>query len=33
MTHPAFTPNRTALSRWHPDYEGAFSAFMSKAQD
>jgi NAD(P)-dependent dehydrogenase (short-subunit alcohol dehydrogenase family) len=25
--------NRPALSRWHPDYEGAFSAFMSKAQD
>ena len=26
------TKNRPALSRWHPDYEGAFSAFMSKAQ-
>ena len=27
------TKNRPALSRWHPDYEDAFSAFMSKAQD
>ena len=27
------TENRPALSRWHPDYEAAFSAFMSKAQD
>lgn len=25
--------NRPALSRWHPDYADAFSAFMSKAQD
>ena len=24
--------NRPALSRWHPDYEGAFTAFMAKAQ-
>jgi short-subunit dehydrogenase len=27
------TENRPALSRWHPDYEAAFSAFMSKVQD
>jgi NAD(P)-dependent dehydrogenase (short-subunit alcohol dehydrogenase family) len=27
------TENRPALSRWHPDFEGAFSAFMAKARD
>ena len=27
------TENRPALSRWHPDYQAAFSAFMSKARD
>ena len=25
--------NRPALSRWHPDYEAAFAAFMAKARD
>ncbi len=25
------TENRPALSRWHPDYEAAFAAFMAKA--
>lgn len=27
------TENRPALSRWHPDYEAAFAAFMAKARD
>ena len=27
------TEHRPAQSRWHPDYESAFSAFMSKARD
>ncbi|MGI9591130.1 MAG: SDR family NAD(P)-dependent oxidoreductase [Myxococcota bacterium] len=27
------TENRPALSRWHPDYEAAFAAFMTKARD
>ena len=27
------TENRPALSRWHPDYEGAFAAFMAKTED
>lgn len=25
--------NRPALSRWHPDYEATFAAFMSEARD
>ena len=25
--------NRPALSRWHPDYEAAFAAFMAKARE
>ncbi len=24
------THNRPALSRWHPDYEAAFAAFMKE---
>ncbi len=27
------TENRPALSRWHPDYEAAFAAFMADARD
>jgi hypothetical protein len=27
------TENRPALSRWHPDYQAAFAAFMAKASD
>lgn len=27
------TENRPALSRWHPDYEAAFAAFMANARD
>lgn len=27
------TENRPALSRWHPDYQAAFAAFMAKARD
>ena len=27
------TENRPALSRWHPDYEATFAAFMSKKED
>lgn len=27
------TENRPALSRWHPDYEEAFAAFMAKTDD
>jgi NAD(P)-dependent dehydrogenase (short-subunit alcohol dehydrogenase family) len=27
------TENRPALSRWHPDYEAAFAAFMASARD
>jgi hypothetical protein len=25
--------NRPALSRWHPDYEAEFAAFMARARD
>jgi len=27
------TENRPALSRWHPDYEASFAAFMAKERD
>ena len=27
------TENRPALSRWHPDHEAAFAAFIAKSRD